>query len=71
MDGERDKLKHLFDLKLNCTNVLVQKFFNIDSTDMLDEKIEVLEALNSGKTIDEIPNFYKILELMPKEGMWD
>lgn len=47
------------------------KFFDLDSNEMLDEKIEVLEALKAGKTIKEIPKFYDVLELMPKEGIWD
>ena len=47
------------------------KFFDRDSVEMLDEKIEVLKALKAGKTIGEIPDFYKVLELMPKDGMWD
>lgn len=47
------------------------QFFDIDSDKMLDEKLEVLEALKAGKTISEIPNFYKVLELMPTEDMWD
>ena len=47
------------------------KFFDLDSDEMLDEKIEVLEALKAGKTIGEIPNFYDVLELMPKNDMWD
>jgi hypothetical protein len=49
----------------------VLQFFDRDSSQMLDEKIEVLKALKSGKTIEEIPNFYRVLELMPKDGMWD
>lgn len=48
------------------------KFFDLGSAKTLDEKIEVLEALSSGKPIADIPNFYKVLELMPKAGqMWD
>lgn len=48
------------------------KFFDRDSDEMLDEKIEVLKALKAGKTIGEIPKFYDILELMPKDGtIWD
>ena len=60
-------LKLLFDV--NCYEV--DKFFDIESELLLDEKIEVLEALKAGKTIGEIPNFYNILELMPKDGIWD
>ena len=47
------------------------KYFDLDSEEMLDEKIEVLEALKAGKKIKDIPEFYDILELMPKEGIWD
>ena len=47
------------------------KFFDIDSDKLLDEKIEVLEAIKEGKSISEIPKFYDVLELMPKEGIWD
>lgn len=48
------------------------RFFDIESNELLDEKIEVLEALKAGKAIKDIPNFYKILELMPGDGqMWD
>ena len=47
------------------------QFFDVDSDKMLNEKIEVLEALKDGKSIDEIPNFYKVLELMPTNDMWD
>lgn len=47
------------------------RFFDRDSDEMFDEKIEVLKAMKAGKPIDEIPNFYKVLELMPEDGMWD
>lgn len=48
------------------------KFFDLDSDELLDEKIDVLIALKEGKQIFEIPNFYDILELYPKDGeYWD
>lgn len=48
------------------------QYFDRDSDELLDEKIEVLEALKAGKAIKDIPNFYKVLELMPEDGqMWD
>lgn len=47
------------------------KYFNLDSDELLDEKIEVLTALKEGKTIEEIPNFYRVLENLPEEGIWD
>lgn len=55
--------------EVDCNEI--DQFFDVDSDKMLDEKIEVLTALKDGKTIEEIPNFYNILELMPKEGIWD
>ena len=48
------------------------QFFDLDSDELLDEKIEDLTALKEGKQISEIPNFYDILELYPKDGEhWD
>ncbi len=49
----------------------VDQFFDLTSDNLLDEKIEVLQALKDGKTISEIPKFYDVLELMPKNEMWD
>ncbi len=46
-------------------------YFDDESDEMLDEKIQVLEALKDGKNISEIPNFYDVFELLPKEGLWD
>ena len=50
---------------------MIMKYFDTDSDKMLDEKIQVLEALKAGKSIEEIPNFYDVFELLPKEGIWD
>lgn len=50
---------------------MFMKYFDSESDKLLDEKIQVLEALKAGKNIDDIPNFYDIFELMPKEGIWD
>ena len=51
---------------------LYNLFFDLDSNEMLDEKIQVLTDLKNGKTPGEIPNYYKILELYPQNGeMWD
>lgn len=49
----------------------VDQYFDEESDKMLDEKIAVLTALKSGKPIAKIPNFYDVLELMPKKDMWD
>lgn len=51
---------------------MLTQFFDLDSDRLLDEKIEVLTALKEGKQISDIPNFYDILELYPKDGThWD
>lgn len=65
---KKEKISDLLS-KADCFEV--DKFFDIESNEMLDDKIEVLTAISEGKTISEIPKFYDVLELMPKNGMWD
>lgn len=65
------KKEKIFDLLLDVDDDLIRRYFDIDSDELLDEKIEVLTDLKSGKTIDEIPKYYDILELLPQEGIWD
>ncbi|MDD4164932.1 MAG: hypothetical protein PHD66_06955 [Eubacteriales bacterium] len=51
---------------------LIRRYFDPDSDELLDEKIEVLTSLlKEGKTISEIPKYYDILELIPKDQHWD
>lgn len=72
--SEKERIKkkaEILDLLFKVDCYEVDQFFDVDSDKLLDEKIEVLTALKSGKTIAEIPKFYDILELMPKDGMWD
>lgn len=65
------KVRELF-LEVENFPPTLQKFFDLFSDELLDEKIEVLTALKEGKQISEIPNFYDILELYPKDGEhWD
>ena len=48
------------------------QYFDLDSNELLEEKISVLTALKEGKEIKDIPGFYKVLELLPDEGqIWD
>lgn len=64
------KVRELFN-EVDFPPMLTQ-FFDLDSDRLLDEKIEVLTALKEGKPISDIPNFYTILELYPKDGThWD
>ncbi len=60
------------DLLMEVTFSPFEQFFDLESNQLLDEKIEVLTALKEGKQISDIPNFYNILELYPKDGThWD
>ncbi len=53
-------------------DLLVRKFFDLDSEEMLDKKIEVLTKLKNGVPPADIPDYYSILELYPKDDqMWD
>lgn len=64
------KMRKLF-FEVDFPPMLTQ-FFDLDSDKLLDEKIEALTALKEGKQISDIPNFYDILELYPKDGThWD
>lgn len=64
------KVRELF-FEVDFPPMLTQ-FFDLDSDRLLDEKIEVLTGLKEGKQISDIPNFYTILELYPKDGThWD
>ena len=67
--------KHLKinNLLIEVSDLLVNKFFDSDSNEMLDEKIEVLEQLKKGIPPANIPNYYQVLELYPKnnEEIWD
>ena len=49
---------------------LVQ-FFDMESEELLDEKIAVRDALKAGTPIEEILDFYAILENYPHDGTED
>lgn len=67
-----EKKEKIIDLLFEVDCYEVSQFFDDESDEMLDEKIEVLTALKDGKSIGEIPNFYNVLELYPKDNeMWD
>ena len=73
--GDRETIEkkvQIMDLLFDVADYEVSKFFDMESDKMLDEKIEVLTALKEGKPIKDIPKYYDILELMPKNGeIWD
>lgn len=66
-----DKIEKIRDLLTNANDPVFLQFFDIESEKMLDEKIEVLEALVTGQAPAQIEKYYNVLELMPKEGIWD
>ena len=69
-----DKIEKIFkiqDLLVEIDDDLVRKFFDLESEEMLDEKIEVLTELSKGVQPNEIKNYYKILELYPENEIWD
>lgn len=69
-EAEKKKLKVL-DLLFAVDDLLVKQFFDVDSDKLLDEKIEVLSALKKGVAPADIPKYYDVLELYPKDEMWD
>lgn len=66
-----EKLERIFELLPQVQDPMVQQFFDTDSEKLLDEKIEVLEALVRGKAPADISAYYSILELMPENQHWD
>lgn len=68
----QEKMIKIFELLAKVNDRLVEQFFDIESEKLLDEKIEVLTALVNGKKPNEIPNYYEVLELYPKDDeIWD
>lgn len=68
---QKEKQIKIMDLLFEFYDPLVLKFLDTESDKHLDEKIEVLVKLKNGVPPIEIPNYYDILELIPKKGIWD
>jgi hypothetical protein len=67
-----EKWSKMMDLLSQVHDPMIRAFFDTDSEELLDEKIEVLTALIEGKTPSEIPNYYKVMELKPDDKThWD
>lgn len=67
-----EKMIQVMELYAEVDDLLVQKFFDLDSEEQLDLKIEVLAQLKNGVPPRDIPEYYSILELYPADGvMWD
>lgn len=64
-----DKKGKIIDLLMQINDPVLLEFFDIESDEMLDEKIEILQRCANGENIMEIG--VHILEKMPKTGIWD
>ena len=64
-----DKKGIIINLLMQINDPVLLEFFDIESDEMLDEKIEILQRCVNGENIMEIG--LHILEKMPKEGIWD
>lgn len=66
------KQAELDSLFLECADPIIHRFFDCESLENLDGKIDVLRELNAGIKPADIPNYYGILEKYPKDGeAWD
>ena len=66
-----EKKTEILSLLMEVDDQLIGKFFDVDSDDLLDEKLEVLKALKEGKQPSDIEKYYDVLELYPEDEMWD
>lgn len=72
MMNSAEKKIRIMDLLFEVDDAIFKQFFDIESDEMLDKKIEVLEKLASGVVPADIPEYYDVLELYPKDNeMWD
>ena len=67
-----EKMIQVMELYAEVDDLLVTKFFDLDSEEQLDLKIEVLTKLKNGIPPSDIPEYYSILELYPEDdAIWD
>lgn len=66
-----EKYMKIADLLSEVNDPVVHRFFDLDSEELFDEKIEVLTALKNGKPPDQIPNYYSVLENFSPNQHWD
>ena len=68
---QEEKLMKVYALLTEVSDVLIDRFFDVNSEELLDEKIEVLTALKDGKTPEQISKYYSILENFEPDQHWD
>ena len=64
-----DKKGEIINLLMQIKDPVILEFFDVESNEMLDEKIEILQRCANGENILEIG--LHILEKIPKDGIWD
>lgn len=64
-----DKKGEIIRLLMLINDPVLFEFFDIESNEMLDEKINILQRCANGENVMEIG--LHILEKMPKNGIWD
>ena len=64
-----DKKGEIIKLLMQINDPVLLEFFDVDSDEMLDEKLEILRRCANGENIMEIG--LHILEKMPEDGIWD
>lgn len=67
-----DKKVKIMELLFEIDDAIFKRFFDEESNEMLDKKIRVLEQLSKGVVPADIPEYYEVLELYPKDKeIWD
>ena len=70
--SKEEKLMKIMRLLSYAISIPEMVYFDVDSEELLDEKIKVLEQIKDGKKIQDIPHFYEVLEKLPGNGsLWD
>ena len=64
-----DKKGEIIGLLMQINDPVLLELFDIESNEMLDEKIAILQRCLNGENIMEIGTH--ILEKLPKDGLWD
>lgn len=62
------KKNEIFELVDEIHHPTLLKYFDFESDEMLDKKLDVLRQMKKGKSLDDIDGGWDILELYPKEG---
>ena len=70
------KREKLFELYQKINSPFIISHFDIDSDELLDQKIEILQRVVDGQNIQDIENYLEILEKYPKQSenrkvFWD